>query len=467
MSRTPTIKGYVLSVPAGEPLKFPVKTTIFLAILGAIGYVAYGPIAKRIEESNKPRWRTVKATSGTLQQQVSATGTVRPVKKVQIGSFVSGPIVDLFVEFNQEVKKDEVLARIDPRLFAANVARDKATLATAMADVQRVKALLQQARNDERRAIKLREKNSDFIAQSELDRVRFARMSLEAQQVIAEAAVERARATLTNSQANLDYCEIKSPEDGMIIDRKVEPGQTLAAQFQTPELFVVGVGMREKMHIFADVDEAEIGLIREAAESEQPVSFSVTAYPDVTFEGLIEEVRFSSAELQNVVTYPVVVGCPNPDLKLLPGMTADLSFQIRKREEVVKIPKAAIRFFPSDKKHVREEDHHLLEIGDSDSEGEEDSEEDEDTDESEPVTEPEQEDSSDAEQTDDPSEDEAGTGKKKKDKKVRHVWVVEGELLKAIEVKVGISDSRFWELVSGDIDEGAELVTGQKSRGEQ
>ena len=247
-------------------MKFPIKTTIALVILGAIGYFSYGPIARKIEENNKPRWRTVKAKVGTLKQQVSATGTVRPVKKVQIGSFVSGPIVDLYVEFNQEVKQGEILARIDPRLFAANVARDKATLATSMADVQRVKALLQQARNDERRAMKLQEKNKDFVAQSEMDRVRFSRLSQEAQLVIAEAAIERSKATLTNSQANLDYCEIRSPEDGMIIDRKVEPGQTLAAQFTTPELFVVGVGMRDKMHIFADVDESEIGLLRQAAE---------------------------------------------------------------------------------------------------------------------------------------------------------------------------------------------------------
>ena len=450
-------------------MKFPVKTTIALAVLGAIGYFSWGPIAKRIEESNKPRWRTSKAVEGTLKQQVSATGTVRPVKKVQIGSFVSGPIVDLFVEFNQEVKQNELLARIDPRLFAANVARDKANLATSMADVQRSRALLQQARNDERRAIKLREKSPDFIAQSELDRVRFNRMSLEAQLVIAEASVERAKAGLTNSQANLDYCEIRSPEDGMIIDRKVEPGQTLAAQFQTPELFVVGVGMREKMHIFADVDESEIGLIRDAAENEEPATFKVTAYPDIEFEGRIEEVRFSSAELQNVVTYPVVVGCPNPDLKLLPGMTADLSFQIRKREDVIKIPKAAVRFLPSDKKHVREQDQHLLDVNKSDDEEADDESdnsgenkeseaESSDADDDALLLDPEPESESDSDSDDD---------KKDEDKDTRYVWVVEGELLKAVEIKVGISDSRFWELVSGDVEAGDELVTGQKDRGEE
>ncbi len=334
---------------------------IVASILAGVGALAYRPIANSIAERNRPKWRTTHVDHGTITQTVNATGTVRPVKSVQVGSFVSGPIQDLFAEFNQEVKQNELLARIDPRLFAANVARDKATLATRQADVLRVEALLQQALNDEARAKALRERNADFIAQSELDQVKFNVLSLKAQLTIAKASVDQAIATLTNSQANLDYCEIRSPEDGMIIDRKVEPGQTLAAQFQTPELFVVGVGMREKMHIFADVDESEIGLIRDAAETKQPVTFTVTAYPEQTFEGLIEEVRFSSAETQNVVTYPVVVGCPNPELKLLPGMTADLSFQIMKKDNVVRIPKAALRFFPPDKKYVRPEDHELVE----------------------------------------------------------------------------------------------------------
>ena len=325
-------------------MKFFLKFLLVIAVLAGIGYFSYPSIAKAIADRNKPRWRTEKVDKGEITKVVNATGTVKPTKSVQVGSFVSGPIVNLYVEFNQEVKKGDMLAEIDPRLFAADVARDKATLATRRAEVQRVEALLQQARNDEARAIALREKNIDFIAQSEMDQLKFGRMSLEAQLEIARASIDQAIATLTNSQANLDYCEIRSTEDGMIIDRKVEPGQTLAAQFQTPELFVIGVGMREKMHIFADVDESEIGMIRNAAIEKQPVTFTVTAYPDDLFEGLIEEVRFSSAETQNVVTYPVVVGSPNPDLKLLPGMTADLSFQIARIEDVIRIPKSGLRF---------------------------------------------------------------------------------------------------------------------------
>ena len=160
-------------------MKFPIKTTITLAVLGAVGYLRgarFPSESKRVTSLDGARSKSIVR----LKQQVSATGTVRPGKEVQIGSFVSGPIKELRVEFNQEVKANELLARIDSRLFEANVARDKATLATAMADVQRTKALLQQARNDERRAVKLREDNKDFIAQAEIDRVRFNRMSQEA-----------------------------------------------------------------------------------------------------------------------------------------------------------------------------------------------------------------------------------------------------------------------------------------------
>jgi HlyD family secretion protein len=423
--------------------KFFLKSLLVLGVLGAIGYFSYPYVAKQIAERNKPRWRTVQLDLGTITKNVNATGTVKPTKSVQVGSFVSGPIDNLYVEFNQEVKQDEILATIDPRLFAANVARDKATLAIRRADVRRVEALLQQATNDEARAKRLRAKNIDFIAQTEMDRLKFSRLSLIAQLTIANASVDQSDASLTNSQANLDYCKIRSPEDGMIIDRKVEPGQTLAAQFQTPEMFVVGVGMREKMHIFADVDESEIGMIRQAALTDQPVTFSVTAYPDDLFEGKIEEVRFSSAETQNVVTYPAVVGSPNPELKLLPGMTADLSFQIEKRENVKRIPKSALRFYPPDKKHVHPDDHGIIDGSDF---AKQETENDEEN----------------------PEEQLSNTERlKTKTKPKKHVWVDDGEFLRAVEVQIGLSDNRFVQILSGELDDSDNLVIGQKAKGEE
>ena len=146
----------------------------------------------------------------------------------------------------------------------------------------------------------------------------------------------------------------------MVINRKIDPGQTLASQFQTPELFIVAPDMRKKMHIHALVDEADIGLIRQAQQEQKKVIFTVDAYLDDLFEGVVEEVRLSSTTTQNVVTYPVIVAAPNPDLKLLPGMTANISFQVEERQEVIKIPNAALRFYPKPEQ-VREEDRQLLE----------------------------------------------------------------------------------------------------------
>lgn len=405
---------------------------VVLLLLGGACAAAYRPAAEYWKKRNQPTWKQVETKRGTIIAVVNSTGTVKPVLSVRIGSFVSGPIKELFVDFNQEVEKDEMLATIDPRIYEASVARDRAFLATSKAEVDRAEAQLQQARNNESRALSLQEENEDFISDQELDQLKFSRIGLEAALEVAKASIDQAQASLDNSLANLGYTEIRSPVSGMIIDRKIDPGQTLAAQFQTPELFVVAPNMREKMHIYASVDEADIGLIRSAQEQGQPVHFTVDAYRDDLFQGQIEEIRFSSTELQNVVTYPVIVAAPNPDLKLLPGMTASISFHVDESNDVVCIPNAALRFYP-EVKHVREEDRKLLE-------------------------------GKDWEQEADESNDEVMSAVEKaaarKTRNRRHVWVVEGDFLKAIEVETGLSDSKYSELVSGELPEGQKLVTG-------
>jgi HlyD family secretion protein len=315
------------------------------------------------------------------------------------------------------------------------VARDKAVLAVQEAEVDRVKALLQQAQRDEARAKALEAENEDYISQKEMDAFHFATLSLKAQLRLSEANVEQAAAALRNSEANLGYTDIRSPVDGMIIDRKIDEGQTLAAQFQTPELFIVAPDMEKKMHVFASVDEADIGLIRDAQLGQRPVEFRVDAYPDDLFTGQIEQIRLSSTTTQNVVTYPVVVAAPNPDLKLLPGMTASISFVVDERNDVLKVPNAALRFFP-ELRHVRAEDRPLVEgkvdeMTDSESEGDLRL--------------------SAAEQTE-----------VRRSQHRRHVWIADGNLLRAVEVELGISDSRSTELVSGDLAAGDKLVTGIK-----
>jgi len=415
-------------------MKFPVKTVAALLILGTGGAIAYPRVQAWWKARNKPSFRTAEAVRGEIVAVVNSTGNVQPVLRVQVGTVVSGPIKKLHVGYNDEVQEDQLMVEIDPRIYDAAVARDQAMLATRKAEVERCTALCEQAAHDEQRAIALREENEDYLSGTEMDQFKYSHLAAKAQLAVANAAVEQADANLKNSLTNLEYTKIKSPVDGIVIDQKIEEGQTLAAQFQTPELFVVAPNMREKMRVFASVDEADIGLIREAQQRQQKVQFTVDAYPDDLFEGVIYQVRMNPTTTQNVVTYPVVVEAPNPELKLLPGMTANLSFEIDKREDVVKIPNAALRFFPK-AEHVREADRKLLEGGGEDNESNED----------------------DAEAGRRSARQTAEANQKRNR---RHVWIVDGELLKAVEIVTGLSDYKWTELVSGKIEAGQKLVTG-------
>ncbi len=417
-------------------MKFPVKTTITLLVLGLAGTAVFVPLRGWWKARNKTEYRQVKVTRGDIVSVVNSTGTVQPVLRVQVGTFVSGPIVELKADFNQQVKKGQLLAKIDPRIYQARFDRDNAVLATRKAEVERCEALLEQAENDEKRAKALQAENKDYISDTEMDQFTYHTKSSVAQVALAEAGVKQAEAGLKDSEANLDYTNIVSPCDGVVIDRKIDEGQTLAASFQTPELFVVAPDMEKEMHVFASVDEADIGLIYQAQKQGQKVHFTVDAYPDDLFEGVIDEIRVNPTTTQNVVTYPVVVASPNPELKLLPGMTAHLSFQVDKREDVLKIPNAALRFFPkSEQVHP---DHRKL------VEGETEQRETEGADEDIGLR---------------PAEE---TVKANKKRTQRHVWVLDGELLRAIEVTTGLSDYKFTELVDGDLKEGKKLVTEPK-----
>lgn len=420
-------------------MRFLIKLTAVLAVLGGGAAAAYHYGNAWLKERNKPQFRTSEVQTGDIRITRNATGIVEPVLSVQVGSFVSGPILELMVDYNDEVKKGQLLATIDPRIYKAAVARDQATLATREADVKRVEAQLQRAVNDERRAMALKAENADFISQTEIDQYHFSRMGLDAQVTIAKATVDQAVANLENSKANLEYTRITSPVDGIIMDRKIDPGQTLAAQFQAPELFVIAPDMRTKMRIIASIDEADMGMIRRAQEMGEPVKFKVDAYPDELFEeGTIEQIRISSAMTQNVVTYPVVVATPNPDMKLLPGMTAELTFQVAKHTDVLKIPNAAIRYLPVDKAYVHEDDHSKLDFSQS---LQQDSEEDNDS------------------LKDKPIDDVDAAAKKAA---TRHVWIVDGEKLRAVEIQIGVDDYQFTEVVSGELKSGDEVVTGLK-----
>ncbi len=417
-------------------MKSLLKFIIVLAVLAGIGAAAYGPALAYWEARNKIDWRTQAVELGEIIQSVNSTGKVEPVKRVSVGATVSGPVFELNVDFNSHVTKGQLMARIDPRLFESSVARDRAVFKTREAEVSRATAMLQQAINDERRGGELNSESSGFISQAELDQFKFQRMMREAELLVSQMNVEQAQAQLDNSEANLAYTEVIAPCDGIVIDKKIDVGQTLAAQFQTPEMFTVAPEMDQRMYIYASVDEADIGLIRKAKDAGQTVRFTVDAYADQLFDqGKIIEVRLSSKEEQNVITYPVIVETPNIGMKLLPGMTANLSFQINKRENVKKIPNAAIRFYPA-RERVHPEDRYILD-------GFEDQKRIADT----PKM---------------MSADEKAESSQALTK--RHVWIEEGKFLRAKEIKIGISDNRFTELLEGDLQDGQALVVGEKPK---
>ena len=423
-------------MPAG--MRTLLKLLIVVGALGAVGAVGYRPARDYWRERNKITWDTAAVESGDITRFVNSTGTVQPVLSASIGSFVSGPIVELNVDFNDEVKKGDVLARVDPRLFKAGVDRDNATLSTREADLERIEAQLQQSLNNYLRGKRLRDKNKDFMSDREMDALVFEVKSLQAQRKLAKASILQAKASLETSQANLKYCEVTSPVDGVVINRLINPGQTLAAQFQTPELFVVAPDLREKVHVFASVDEADIGLIQAAKSAGKPVDFTVDAHPDELFDGEIEQIRVSSVATQNVVTYPVVIAASNPDLKLLPGMTASISFEVDSTEDVPKIPNAALRFFPDNIKLVREADRKLIDGSTWRTE------------------------KSDAEKDEAANQTATESAEAQRKKNQRHVWVVDGELLRAVEVTTGLMENKFTEMVSGDLKVGDKLVIGKK-----
>lgn len=417
------------------------RTIVVVLLVGLVGAGAAAAPKVRtfLKNRNKKEFETVKLDVGDIVFTIRATGTVEPVVKVTVGAAVSGPLLSdtPLPEFNQHVEKDELLAQIDPSLYKAAVSRDEATVATAKAEVQRTEALLLQARRDEARAKMLSETNPDYISGSELDQYRFNRETLEAQLLIARASVIQAEANLLNSTTSLRYTSIISPVDGIVIDRKIDPGQTLASGFQAPELFVIAPEMDERMWIFANVMEADIGFVRQAYEQGAPVRFFVDAYPSVLREGRITQIRQNPVPEQTVVAYPVVVETPNPDMKLIPGMTAVMDFEVARAEEVVRIPSAAIRYVPQPPEIVREEDRKILT-------GEKKTEDDH------------------------AAESTVSVVEAQRRSSTRHVWVADREdgLLRAVEVTVGIDNRSYYELVDGDLSAGDQLVVGVQGAGE-
>jgi HlyD family secretion protein len=325
------------------------KWMIIGVLLAAIGMLT----AFKFESKKAPQYYTEKVQRGDIQNVVQATGTINAVTTVQVGSQVSGTIQTLFADFNSHVKKNQVIAQIDPSLFQGALLQAKADLADAQANLVAAKANLDkaqaaaaQAKLDFNRYTTLAQEG--IVPTQQLDTARAASQSADAAVGAAKAQVTQAgaqaqqkSAAVTVAQTNLDHSTIRSPIDGTVIARSVDVGQTVAASLQAPTLFTIAQDLT-KMQVYVSTDESDVGSIHPGQE----VKFSVDAFPKDAFRGKVSAVRLNATTVQNVVTYTTVVDFDNPEMKLFPGMTAYVTIPVAEAADAVKVPNGALRFTP-------------------------------------------------------------------------------------------------------------------------
>ncbi len=358
-------------------------------------------------KGDAPSHRTDPVSTGDIEQTVTATGTVNAVTTVLVGTQVSGTIKTLYVDFNSIVKKGQLIAQIDPATFEALVAQAKANLLVAQAGLDKSNTTLADTKRTYDRNKELISKN--LIAQSDVDTSQTNFDTAKSEVNSAKASIEQAKAALDGAQQNLEYTKIISPVDGIVISRNVDVGQTVAASFQTPTLFTIAADLT-KMQIDTNVAESDIGVVKVGKE----VEFTVDAYPDTTFKGKVWQIRQAPITVQNVVTYDVVIQVNNHELKLMPGMTANVSIIITKRHKVLRITNAALRFRLTERP--------------------------------------------------------AGSGSGASatpggaEKKGLAIWVLENDKPRRVLITPGISDGTYTEVVSGDLKEGQQIIVETLSK---
>lgn len=315
------------------------KRTLVTASLIALTTLSAGAFYTRGGDA-APEIVAESVTRGPIVSVVAATGTLEAVTTVQVGTQVSGTIQTLSADFNSIVRKGQVLARLEPSLYESAIEQARANLVRAEADRDRLQVALADAGVKLQRARELSARQ--LIPASELDTAEVNQRSAEAQVKSAAAQITQARASLAQAQVNLSKTVITSPIDGIVIARNVDVGQTVAASLQAPTLYQIAADLTQ-MQLKANIDEADLGRI----EKGQPVAFTVDAHPGETFSGRVEQVRLNPVVEQNVVTYAAIVSAPNRALKLKPGMTASLTVEVARRDDVLRVPNASLRFKPS------------------------------------------------------------------------------------------------------------------------
>ena len=348
-------------------------------------------------------YTTVPVTRGSISRDVIATGTINPELTIVVGSYVSGVIQDLQCDYNTIVKTGQICATIDPRPYQAIVNQDEANLAVAVAQLHKDQANLTYTQLNYSRDQRL--VDTKAVSQDVVDIAKNLTDQAQAQIALDQATIDQRTAELSAAQINLDYTNIRSPVDGIIVSRNVSQGQTVASSFQTPTLFLIASDLT-KMQVDTNVSESDIGTIRNGQEA----TFTVDAFPGRNFEGLITQVRQSPQTVQNVVTFDAVVGAANQDLALKPGMTASLRIVTDKRDNVVRVPNQALQFEPTSV------------VSSSNAE------------------------SGTPQAT-------AGTG--------AAIWVLRGGKMVSVPVVTGLEDETYTEIIKGDLQPGETAITGQ------
>ena len=392
--------------------KYLIILAAIISIAGIAGYFFY----KRPPEIS---YKTAKIERGALVSTVAATGNLSAVTTVQVGTQVSGTIQKLYVDYNSRVKKGQAIAEIDPSLFNASVEQSQGNFLNADANLQKAKVTLTDAERTYNRNRKLLA--DGIISQGDYDAAETALQSSKAAVKAAEGALAQNRGSLMLAKTNLRYSIIRSPVDGVVISRAIDVGQTVAASFQTPTLFTIAQDLT-KMQIEVSVDEADISRIK----LEQNASFTVDSYPEQSFKGNVVQIRNAPIINQNVVTYITVVNVDNSDLKLKPGMTANVSIEVARKDDALKLPPAALRFKPKAKGDEPKEKRQATgsPAGNGSREG-------------------------------------AGKAGGRKGAAAQQVYILKENKPAAVPVKTGIANNSSIELVEGALKEGDEVIIEQ------
>ncbi len=376
-----------------------------LVVAAGYGYWSY----QRASQQTGLKFQTISVTRENLRAKVTTSGTLSALVTVQVGSQISGRIQQIFVDYNSKVSKGQLIAKIDPRMFQSAVEQANANALVAKSNLRKAEAQLAEASRQFARTQELANKN--LIALAELDSAKANVETAQAMTGAAKASVEQARASLNQAKINLDYTSIVSPIDGMVISRNVDVGQTVAASLQAPVLFTIAEDLG-KMQVNTNVSEADVGKLRPGMTAD----FTVDAFPGEHFQGKIRQVRNSPENVQNVVTYDAVIDLENPDLKLKPGMTANVTIVYAEQKNALVIPNAALRFRPSPE---------MLPLGKS-------------------------------KQSKKFARNKSGRSSRT-DKK--SLWVLRGQHPERIPVKVGISDGTKTEILEGELRKDDKVIT--------